>query len=450
MVVTVFIVKVKLLRAVMFKSYMHIIFVLSASLMATHALSQDLSGWSDKTVCRLASSQQDDPQYLQEAKKRGLSCGSRAAKKTNNIRKSILSFSEMAAENKRLPKQPKDLCCAGIAVGDFSKEPGWELFLVESPKAYVTYLFGQGQPPHTLSKSYLDAGLRMANDLNWVDKMSFRDGNNKRLSLKIEGSEQFCLHSAQLVPADFNRDGIDDILVSCHGYDEKPFPGDHSYVILSQKNKAFKTVRITSQKGFYHSATVFDVNNDGYIDALLTDTHSGKVTVYLNDGDGQFSKPKTVLSNLKWNYTMSSYDFNDDGAVDIILGGHEYNGNRNGLTTKIYLGDGNGRFRSNRDYNIPKLRNFSTVLDYLVHRNFLFVLRTSGGYDGGAIQQIDLNTMKQVNVLSKTNVRNLRRMQRVYNSDDVSLGRATFGSLDQYSKEFDFQINTDGNINFVR
>jgi hypothetical protein len=147
---------------------------------------------------------------------------------------------------------------------------------------------------------------------------------------------------------------------------------------------------------------------------------------------------------------MSSYDFNDDGAVDIILGGHEYNGNRNGLTTKIYLGDGNGRFRSNRDYHIPKLRNFSTVLDYLVHRNFLFVLRTSGGYDGGAIQQIDLNTMKQIDVLSKTNVRHLRRMQRVYNSDDVSLGRATFGSLDQYSKEFDFQINADGNINFVR
>jgi len=49
--------------------------LLAASLMATHALSQDLSGWSDKTVCRLAISQQDDPQYLQEAKNRGLNCG---------------------------------------------------------------------------------------------------------------------------------------------------------------------------------------------------------------------------------------------------------------------------------------------------------------------------------------------------------------------------------------
>ena len=53
----------------MLKLCIRIVFVLTTSLLATHALSQDLSGWSDKTVCRLASSQQNDPQYLQEAKK---------------------------------------------------------------------------------------------------------------------------------------------------------------------------------------------------------------------------------------------------------------------------------------------------------------------------------------------------------------------------------------------
>ena len=64
--------------------YRRIVCALIASLMATHALSQDISGWSDKTVCRLASSQQDDPQYLQEAKNRGLSCGSEVAKKQSS------------------------------------------------------------------------------------------------------------------------------------------------------------------------------------------------------------------------------------------------------------------------------------------------------------------------------------------------------------------------------
>ena len=71
-----------------------VVCLLTASLMATHALSQDLSGWSDKTVCRLASSQRDDPQYplyLIEAKNRELNCGSGVVKNhwatitTNNI-----------------------------------------------------------------------------------------------------------------------------------------------------------------------------------------------------------------------------------------------------------------------------------------------------------------------------------------------------------------------------
>ena len=48
--------------------------LLSALLITTHVLSQDISGWSDKTICRLAANQQDNPQFLQEVKKRELSC----------------------------------------------------------------------------------------------------------------------------------------------------------------------------------------------------------------------------------------------------------------------------------------------------------------------------------------------------------------------------------------
>jgi len=73
-------VKLKLLEAIVLKFCTPIVFVFIASSLATHAVSQDLSGWSDKTVCRLSLSQQGDLQYLQEAKKRGLSCGSELAR----------------------------------------------------------------------------------------------------------------------------------------------------------------------------------------------------------------------------------------------------------------------------------------------------------------------------------------------------------------------------------
>jgi hypothetical protein len=50
-----------------------VVLVLTTSLMATHALSQDLSGWSDKTVCRLVKSD-GGADYVEEAASRGLSC----------------------------------------------------------------------------------------------------------------------------------------------------------------------------------------------------------------------------------------------------------------------------------------------------------------------------------------------------------------------------------------
>ena len=55
--------------------------------MATHALSQDLSGWSDKTVCRQLLNNPDNIDYVQEADSRSLVCGSstQPSKRVDNI-----------------------------------------------------------------------------------------------------------------------------------------------------------------------------------------------------------------------------------------------------------------------------------------------------------------------------------------------------------------------------
>jgi len=44
--------------------------------MAAHALSQDMRGWSDKTVCRLLIEDPDNTDYFQESEWRGLDCAS--------------------------------------------------------------------------------------------------------------------------------------------------------------------------------------------------------------------------------------------------------------------------------------------------------------------------------------------------------------------------------------
>ena len=52
-----------------------LLFLILAGVMASEASAQGMSGWSDKTVCRLLLSKPDDPAYLEESTSRDLSCG---------------------------------------------------------------------------------------------------------------------------------------------------------------------------------------------------------------------------------------------------------------------------------------------------------------------------------------------------------------------------------------
>ena len=68
-------IKLKLLGVVIMKFYIRVVCLLCVSLIATPALSQGMSGWSDKTVCRLAKATPDNVEYRTELTNRGLSCG---------------------------------------------------------------------------------------------------------------------------------------------------------------------------------------------------------------------------------------------------------------------------------------------------------------------------------------------------------------------------------------
>ena len=68
-------IKLQLLGVVIMKFYIRVVCLLCVSLIATPALSQGMSGWSDKTVCRLAKATPDNVEYRTELTNRGLSCG---------------------------------------------------------------------------------------------------------------------------------------------------------------------------------------------------------------------------------------------------------------------------------------------------------------------------------------------------------------------------------------
>ncbi len=358
-----------------------------------------------------------------------------------------IAYSEIRFENEHPYPQPKnsnEFCCGGFVSGNFFGGNRKLLINIISPPAYVQALWGSQNPK--VPEIY-----QVYRRENWRDQINLLRNNNGRLTrvnTEINTSNGFCLHSAQLVEADFNNDGISDVLVACHGFDAPPYPGDHSYLLFGSASGVLTSVRLTNRPGFYHGATVFDVNGDGHLDPVLTDANSGKVVTYLNDGTGGFSGPNNLLTGLRANYTISSYDFNNDGSTDLIVGGHE-DDPHGSLTTQIFFNNGDGRFSSSRATRIPKLQNFGIVLDYLVYGKWLFVVRTMSKpqpYVGGAIQQIDLETMTQVGLIAKNDGRHVSRLRRF----ESTSGSIIFGSPAAYRNNFDFTVDLNGNMRFVR
>ena len=50
--------------------------MVAVSLFAVPLMAADMSGWSDKTLCRLLTGKPDNAEFLAEALQRGLTCGS--------------------------------------------------------------------------------------------------------------------------------------------------------------------------------------------------------------------------------------------------------------------------------------------------------------------------------------------------------------------------------------
>lgn len=158
-------------------------------------------------------------------------------------------------------------------------------------------------------------------------------------------------HGRQILLADFNGDGRNDIFVADHGYDAEPFPGHPNTLALSteQGRLVDASGNIPTESGFSHSATAADVNHDGSIDIYVGNLCCGDHTppeILLNDGTGHFTRrldllpPELQDTNSK-TYTRSLFvDANSDGAPDLALGAS----NQTAAST-VLLNDGTGRFR---------------------------------------------------------------------------------------------------------
>jgi hypothetical protein len=273
-----------------------------------------------------------------------------------------------------------------IGFGDFLKSGELSVFV-----AYQNY------DPSTDQLSTIQS-----NPTDYSSEFVFYTINADNSLTKSISMKNGCLHPRKAIIADFNKDDIPDVFVACHGYDNVPFPGEKSNLLLS--NGRGNYVKSESlDVAFTHGASAADINGDGYPDLIRTT--GGTIDVFINQKDGTFIRKLDAISdnNVLGYYNVELFDVDADGYIDIISGGNDWD--KNGSLpskTKIWYGNVDGSF-GNRTSTLPPIPGRGVVNDFTIikkgNETLIYVNRTSdsstlgGWYNGMAIQSFNLSSL---------------------------------------------------------
>ncbi|MCG8310780.1 MAG: VCBS repeat-containing protein [Cytophagales bacterium] len=167
--------------------------------------------------------------------------------------------------------------------------------------------------------------------------------------------------------ADVNNDGIDDIFIG----GSHQFPGElhigtmtGSYKLLV--NEAFQSDRNYEDVG----ACFFDSDNDGDMDLYVVSgsyefmegSEALQDRLYLNSGNGVFKKSQSALPRINSaGSVVVSSDFNNDGNIDLFVGGRVIPGAYPHPPTSYILINSNGQFSIGTESMASELQNAGMV-----------------------------------------------------------------------------------------
>jgi len=140
-------------------------------------------------------------------------------------------------------------------------------------------------------------------------------------------SDGFTTGPGPLVVADFDEDGILDLVVSDAAISFLKGNGDGSF----QPPQLYTTHDQTD------SVVVADFNSDGHLDVAAGEMGVG-ADIFLGNGDGTF-QPATFVTDVLSPVSVAVGDFNRDGHVDLVLANET-------KTVTVFLGNGDGTFQS--------------------------------------------------------------------------------------------------------
>jgi hypothetical protein len=209
-----------------------------------------------------------------------------------------------------------------------------------------------------------------------------------------------CREPRSLAVGQFNRDQYPDVVLACSGGDEiavlfgradgkfeegPRYPvhrtpvaiasddvnGDHTAdLVVALRNDKIKVFLGTGTGEFNHGAqyeygdtptsvALADLNEDAKVDLVVTNggPMSNAVSIWLGNGDGTFRSPTDYRSG-KRPLGVSFGDFNNDRVRDLLV----INGERDSFTT--FLGNGNATFQPGHDSGADAGPNYGLARDF--------------------------------------------------------------------------------------
>ncbi len=125
-------------------------------------------------------------------------------------------------------------------------------------------------------------------------------------------------------------------------------PAKVEAVFMDKMPKVFENTGQELGLGFSNNATLADLNNDGAIDAYVSNEMADKV--YINDGSGNFTE-KDINAPIEETNWAKLVDLNKDGSIDVVT--------RSGDKLNINLNDGNANFEAVQELEVGDYNNLA-------------------------------------------------------------------------------------------
>ncbi|KZX58354.1 hypothetical protein A3709_02525 [Halioglobus sp. HI00S01] len=209
------------------------------------------------------------------------------------------------------------------------------------------------------------------------------------------------VHTRHIEIADFNQDGLDDMVAVGHGFDVPPYEMERNLILQSTPGQPLSETESDNPDftyaGFSHALDVGDISGDGAPDIVWVDLFNElggleeEFRILINDGLGNFARDTSAiqLNQATGKLDVALADLDGDEAEELIFGSWNEDGQN-----QVFWNNGSGKFDADVTV-LPKLvvdgaEQYDTLAIATTDLNFDgladLILSVSRTYDGGHLQ----------------------------------------------------------------